>query len=126
MNNGTRAGHLFKILAAALCGLPLLLSGAAGGRTRIPLKDGWLVRQIETDHPDIPGLLSELSSDKFIRQVALTVDGAVGAVFQDNHFDLAPGSKRTVRVLNAAGGTRVLVKGLNAVPVVVELSAARS
>jgi len=88
------------------------------------LKDGRLVRQIETDHPDIPGLLSELSSDKFIRQVALTVDGAVGAVFQDNHFDLAPGQKRKAQVLDAAGGTRILVKGLNAPPVAVEWTTA--
>jgi hypothetical protein len=90
------------------------MPGRTGARAK--WRSGWLVRQIETDHPDIPGLLSELCSGKFIRQVALTVDGAVGAVFQENHFDLAPGQKRKVRVLDAAGGTRILVKGLNAPP----------
>jgi hypothetical protein len=70
------------------------------------------------------GDVLEICSDKFIRQVALTVDGTVGAVFQDNHFDLAPGQKRKVRVLDAAGGTRIFVKGLNTPPVVVEWTTA--
>lgn len=66
----------------------------------------------------LKGNAIEVSSDTFVRQVTLTVDGTTGAVFEDNYFDLAPGVKRTVRIRNISGGKRVIIKGLNTEPLV--------
>ena len=59
----------------------------------------------------------EISTDAFVRQVILTAEDVTGAVFEDNYFDLAPGGRRSVRILNAAGASRITVKGLNAAAV---------
>ena len=59
----------------------------------------------------------EISTDTFARQVALQMQGATGAVFEDNFFDLPPGGKRTVAIVNPAGGRALVVRALNAEPV---------
>ena len=58
----------------------------------------------------------EITTDKFARQVTLQFDGVTGAVFEDNFFDLIPGQKKTVAILNAAGGRQLTVRALNAEP----------
>ena len=63
----------------------------------------------------------ELATDAFARQVTLEAPGVTGAVFEDNFFDLPPGAKRTVEVIDAAGGRQVRVGAVNAEPVVVKL-----
>jgi len=63
-----------------------------------------------------------IASDKFVRQVLLTAEGGTGPAFEDNAFDMAPGTIRTVRVLNAGGARILTVKGLNAPAVSLELS----
>lgn len=62
----------------------------------------------------------EIEADAFVRQVTLEFDGITAAVFDDNFFDLIPGKKKAVTVLNAAGGRALTVRGLNAAPVVLE------
>jgi hypothetical protein len=56
----------------------------------------------------------EVTAGALARQVVLGIEGAVGAAFEDNYFDLAPGGTRTVRILNRGGGRRVSVAALNA------------
>lgn len=63
----------------------------------------------------------ELSTNVFARQVALEVPGVTGAVFEDNFFDLAPGAKRTIRLIDAAGGGEVRIRAVGAKAVVVKL-----
>jgi beta-mannosidase len=55
-----------------------------------------------------------LTSDVFSRQVALTIPGISGAIFEDNYFDLAPGQTRQIQIMNSAGGRRVQISALNA------------
>jgi len=61
----------------------------------------------------------EITSDAFARQVTLQFDGVTGAVFEDNFFDLVPGQKRRLSVVNAAGGTQLAVHALNAEPLTI-------
>jgi beta-mannosidase len=63
----------------------------------------------------------EISTNVFARTVTLEMKGVTGAVFEDNFFDLVPGQKRTISVMNPAGGKTVTVAGLNAEPVRVEI-----
>ena len=58
-----------------------------------------------------------ISTEVFARQVTLEIEGASGAVFMDNHFDMTPGETRTVPVLDTAYGSHVRVSALNAAPV---------
>jgi hypothetical protein len=62
----------------------------------------------------------ELETDAFARQATLEFEGVTGAVFEDNFFDLIPGQKRTVQVVNAAGGQKLTVRALNAEPIALE------
>ena len=62
-----------------------------------------------------------VSTDVYARQVALEVPGIIGAVFEDNFFDLAPGQSRTIQVIHPAGGARVRVGAVNAQHVQVSL-----
>jgi hypothetical protein len=62
----------------------------------------------------------ELMADRFARQVAFEMEDCTGAVFEDNYFDLPPGQKRTVRVLERAGGKRVQIRAVNSEPVLVQ------
>ncbi len=70
---------------------------------------------------EIAGEGIELSTDKFVRDVRLQVDGVTGAVFEDNYFDMSPGQKRIIRITDAAGGKRITVGALNADPVHLEI-----
>jgi hypothetical protein len=63
----------------------------------------------------------EISTDVFSRQVTLEIAGAVGAVFEDNYFDMVPGESRTVKILNDGGGRAVGIRALNSDPVGVRL-----
>jgi hypothetical protein len=63
----------------------------------------------------------EIASDVFARTVSLEMDGVTGAVFEDNFFDMAPGQKRTIAVINPAGGRAVTIAALNARPVRLEI-----
>ncbi len=63
----------------------------------------------------------EITTDAFARTVTLEMDGVTGAVFEDNYFDMAPGRKRTIDVINRAGGRVVTITALNAKPVRVEI-----
>ena len=56
----------------------------------------------------------ELATKAFARQVTLTAEGVSGAVFEDNFFDVPPGQKRTIAVVDSAGGRQITVKALNA------------
>ena len=58
----------------------------------------------------------EIATDAFARQVTLEFEGVTGAVFEDNFFDLIPGQKRTIDVVNAAGGRTLTLRALNAEP----------
>jgi len=55
----------------------------------------------------------EVVTDAFARQVSLAVEGTSGAVFEDNYFDLPPHGRRTVAVVDRAGGASVSVSCLN-------------
>jgi len=58
----------------------------------------------------------EISTNVFARTVSLEMQGVTGAVFEDNFFDMVPGQKRTITVINPAGGRIVTVSALNAKP----------
>jgi beta-mannosidase len=62
----------------------------------------------------IAGNQITIGSDVFARCVSLEMENTVGAVFEDNFFDLMPGQKRTVRIVKNADSRKVLVKALNA------------
>jgi hypothetical protein len=64
----------------------------------------------------------EIATDAFARQVTLEFEGVTGAVFEDNFFDLIPGRKRSIAVVNAAGGRALTVRALNAEPVALTLN----
>jgi hypothetical protein len=59
----------------------------------------------------------EITTDLFSRQVTLEFTGVTGAVFEDNFFDLLPGRRRTINVMNDAGGHTLTFRALNAEPV---------
>ena len=59
----------------------------------------------------------EITTDVFARQVTLEATAVVGAVFEDNYFDMAPQQKRTIKVVYPAGGREVIIRALNAAPV---------
>ncbi len=63
----------------------------------------------------------EISTDVFARTVSLEANGVTGAVFEDNFFDMVPGQKRTISVLNPTGARTVTIAALNAKPVRVEM-----
>ncbi|MEE8452037.1 MAG: glycoside hydrolase family 2 protein [Thermoguttaceae bacterium] len=54
----------------------------------------------------------EIATDVFAAQVTLEMEGKTGAVFEDNFFDMPPGQKRTIAVVNAAGGKQLVVRSL--------------
>ncbi len=65
----------------------------------------------------------EISTDAFARQVTLEIENAAGTLFEDNFFDLGPGSKRSIAVLNRGGGNLLTVSALNAEPLRLRLDA---
>ncbi len=54
----------------------------------------------------------ELATDAFARQVVLEALGRTGALFDDNHFDMVPGSRRVISV--PAGASEIVVRAYNA------------
>jgi beta-mannosidase len=60
------------------------------------------------------GSAIRISTDVFVRQVALEMVGVTGAVFEDNFFDMVPGQAREVKVIVPAGGSLVNISALNA------------
>jgi hypothetical protein len=79
-------------------------------RSRQILSQGWRIRSLDNDQVD-SGV--EISTDFFARQVTLAVPSASGVVFEDNYFDLAPGQKRTVRVIHPSNALEIEVSALN-------------
>ena len=63
----------------------------------------------------------EISADGFALQVELQMDDVLGAVFEDNWFDLPPGETRRVPIIRRAGGAGVTVRAWNASAVHVAL-----
>lgn len=63
----------------------------------------------------------EISTDVFARTVCLEMQGVTGTVFEDNFFDMVPGQKRTVSVINPTGGQTVTITALNSKPVRVKI-----
>ena len=59
----------------------------------------------------------EISTNLFARGVSLQMEGVTGAVFEDDFFDMPPGQKRTIAVVDPAGGRKVVVRALNAKPI---------
>ncbi|MCX6872455.1 MAG: hypothetical protein NTW21_01400 [Verrucomicrobia bacterium] len=59
----------------------------------------------------------EIATDAFARQVTLEFDDVTAAVFADNFFDMIPGQKRSIAVLNPADGRQLTIRALNAEPV---------
>ncbi len=62
----------------------------------------------------------ELSTNVFARQVSLDVPGVTGAVFEDNFFDMAPGAKRTIKVIHPATVSEVRIRAVGAKPITVK------
>ena len=54
-----------------------------------------------------------LKSDKFVKEVALTIPNSTGAVFDDNYFNLLPGEAKLVKIFDAANGKSIKAKGVN-------------
>jgi hypothetical protein len=54
-----------------------------------------------------------LKSDKFVKEVALTIPNSSGAVFDDNYFNLLPGEAKHVKILDTANGISIKAKGVN-------------
>ena len=63
----------------------------------------------------------EISTDVFARTVSLEMNGVASVAFEDSFFDMVPGQKRTIRVLNPAGGKSVTISALNARPLRVSI-----
>jgi hypothetical protein len=63
----------------------------------------------------------EITTNVFARTVTLEADGVTGAVFEDNFFDMVPQQKRTIAVINPAGGQTATICALNAKPVRLEI-----
>jgi hypothetical protein len=59
----------------------------------------------------------EVSTDTFARQVTLEGGDNVAPYFDDNFFDMPPGSTRTIHVLEKTNGGSISVYALNADPV---------
>jgi beta-mannosidase len=55
----------------------------------------------------------EVATDAYARQVSLAMEGVSGAVFEDDYFDLPPHGRRTVAVIDPAGGHSVVVSCVN-------------
>ena len=54
-----------------------------------------------------------IEADKFVMGVELLIPGVSGAVFMDNYFDLVPGEKVEIGILEDMGGKELTVKGIN-------------
>jgi hypothetical protein len=54
-----------------------------------------------------------LKSDRFVKEVALTIPNSTGAVFDDNYFNLIPGEAKHVKILDSANGKSIRAKGVN-------------
>ena len=55
-----------------------------------------------------------LSSDKFVKEVELYMEGTSGAVFSDNYFNLIPGESRIIQIKYLPEESKILIiKGVN-------------
>lgn len=62
----------------------------------------------------VDGGALEVSTDVYARGVALEIAGASTALFEDNHFDLAPGETRRIALLEPVAGHTITLRALNA------------
>jgi hypothetical protein len=67
----------------------------------------------------------EITTNVFARTVTLEADGVTGAVFEDNFFDMVPGQKRTIEIINPAGARTVTISALNAKPIQLDIERPR-
>jgi hypothetical protein len=63
----------------------------------------------------------ELFCDVFARQVTLEAPEVTGVVFEDNFFDLVPGKKKLVKILNWVNGGRMVIRAVNASPIELDI-----
>lgn len=49
-----------------------------------------------------------LTSDKFVKEVELYMQGTSGAVFSDNYFNLIPGEPKTIEILSRPENSEML------------------
>ena len=54
-----------------------------------------------------------LKSNKFIKDVALSIPNTSGVVFDDNYFNLLPGVGKYVKITDSASGKSIIAKGVN-------------
>lgn len=63
-----------------------------------------------------------LTSDKFVKEVELYMQGTSGAVFSDNYFNLIPGEPKTIEIIFLPENSEVLrIKGVNSPAIKLEL-----
>ena len=70
---------------------------------------------------ELNGTILTLEADQFVTSVEVSIPGVSGAIFSDNYFDLIPGEKKKVEILETKKGDQVRVKGLNSNMLVLEL-----
>jgi len=54
-----------------------------------------------------------IEADTYIISVELSIPEVSGAVFSDNYFDLIPGQKKRISIVEQKGGNQIKIKGLN-------------
>ena len=84
----------------------------------LKLKDGTIRVEVEKD-------MLILESETFIKSLELSLPGVSGAIFSDNYFDLIPGYKKQVSIVEKKDGTKVRIKGLNSGTEIVTLNIVR-
>ncbi len=62
-----------------------------------------------------------LKSDRFVKEVALTIPNSTGAVFDDNYFNLLPREAKLVKIFDAGNGKSLKAKGVNSAEAEVSL-----
>jgi beta-mannosidase len=67
----------------------------------------------------------EITTNVFARTVTLEANGVTGAVFEGNFFDMIPGQKRTIEIINPAGARTVTISALNAKPIKLDIERPR-
>lgn len=70
---------------------------------------------------EINGNILSLEADQYITSVEVSVPGVSGAIFSDNYFELLPGEKKELEIIERKNGQQVRIKGLNSNAVLLEL-----
>jgi hypothetical protein len=59
----------------------------------------------------------EIATDVYARQVTLDMNGSSGGVYEDNFFDMSPGSTRRIAVVDRGDGRQLTIAAVNADPI---------